>query len=55
MKIDKVFLNGEVLSEDRANELYKKYVLDYMTYEGFWGGVAIITPEGTLQAEVSPA
>lgn len=53
MNIDKVFFDGVELTQDRANELYHKYVLDYMTRECFYGGIAIQTPEGVLQAEVS--
>ncbi len=53
MKIEKVFLNGVELTKEKAQELYDKYVLDGMTKECFYGGIAIKTPEGVLQAEVS--
>ena len=53
MKIEKVFLNGIELSHEKAQELYDKYVLDYMTRECFYGGIVIKTPEGDLQAQVS--
>lgn len=53
MKIEKVFLDGQELTKERANELYQKYVLDYMTREAFYGGIEIVTPEGILKAEVS--
>ena len=53
MKIEKVFLAGVELSKEKTQELYEKYVLDYMTRECFFGGIGIQTPEGLLQAEVS--
>ena len=53
MKIKKVFLNDNELSQDEAQKYYEKYVLDYMTRECFFGGANIQTPEGILRAEVS--
>jgi hypothetical protein len=53
MIIEKVFLDNKELSEKEAQELYEKYVLDYMTRECFYGGIGIKTPEGMLQAEVN--
>lgn len=50
--IKKVFLNDKEVSEVDAKILFAKYVNSYMVMECFFGGVAIQTPEGILQAEV---
>lgn len=55
MQIDKVFFKGVEVSKEKAQELYNTYVKDYMTKECFFGGMAINTPDGVLQAEVSLA
>lgn len=52
MKIEKVLLNGIELTKEKAQNLYNKYVKDYMTRECFFGGILIHTPEGKLQAIV---
>jgi hypothetical protein len=53
MQINKVFLNGVEISMDRAKELAKKYLNSEMMLASFRAGLAITTPEGIFQAEVS--
>lgn len=54
MKIKTVFWNGVEVSKEKAQELYNKYVKDYMTRECFFGGIEIKTVDGVLRAEVIP-
>lgn len=51
-KIKRVLLNDKEVSEVDAKVLFAKYVNNHMVMECFFGGVAINTPEGILQAEV---
>lgn len=53
MKVQKVFLNNVELSEEKAQEKYEQYVTTHIANECFFGGIAIETPEGILQAEVA--
>lgn len=53
MKIDKIKLNGEEISFEEGRKIVLEYIKDHMTMESFMGGIAIILPIGTLQAEVS--
>lgn len=48
MEIIKVCLNDKEISIEEA----ESYIYDYMTLECLYGGIAIILPQGVLQAEV---
>lgn len=47
-------LDGKEISESVCKDLLNKYAKTYIVMECFMGGMAIETPDGMLQAEVSP-
>lgn len=51
-KIKRVLLDEKEVSEVDAKVLFAKYINNHMVMECFFGGMAIKTPEGILQAEV---
>lgn len=52
-QIKRVLLNNKEISKEYAQELYEKYVISHILVEAFFGGIAIVTPEGELKAEVT--
>ena len=45
-------LNNKIITKEKGKELFVKYIKSKMEAESFLAGIAIQTPEGTLQAEV---